>query len=113
MPNLEAAVVPEDKIVGYLVSPTHTDGKHKAAFFKAFGFSLDAWQVMAAALLRHATDNEVAKVEDSPFGTRYVIEGTMVTPDGRTPAVRSVWFIESGEDVPRLATAYPGERTKQ
>lgn len=27
------------------------------------------------ALLRHASDHEVTKIEDSPFGTRYVVEG--------------------------------------
>jgi hypothetical protein len=28
-------------------------------------------------------------------------------PDGRTPTIRSVWFIETGEEVPRFVTAYP------
>ncbi|MGH3976576.1 MAG: DUF6883 domain-containing protein [Pseudonocardiaceae bacterium] len=26
---------------------------------------------------------------------------------GRTPSIRSVWFLESGQDVPRFVTAYP------
>lgn len=33
LPNVEAVVVSEDKITGYLLSPTHRDGRHKAAFF--------------------------------------------------------------------------------
>ena len=36
----------------------------------------------------------------------------MEEPDGREPAVRSVWFIEAGGEVPRLVTAYPLERGK-
>ncbi|HUF46630.1 MAG TPA: hypothetical protein VMM93_02380, partial [Vicinamibacterales bacterium] len=35
------------------------------------------------------------------------LSGKLIAPDGRTPLVRSVWFIERGEDVPRLVTAFP------
>ncbi|MGH8489350.1 MAG: DUF6883 domain-containing protein, partial [Gammaproteobacteria bacterium] len=76
LPNVDAAVVAEDKITSYLLSPTHRDGRHKAAFFLGLGFAAEAWQSLAAALLRHAADHEVAKVESTPFGTRYVVEGT-------------------------------------
>ena len=31
-------------------------------------------------------------------------------PDGRQPFIRAVWFIETGEEIPRLATAYPLQR---
>lgn len=107
LPNVGAAGVSEDKITGYLLSPAHRDGRHKAAFFLGFGFTADAWQTLAAALLKHAADHEVARVESTPFGTRYVVEGTMETPFGRTPSIRSVWFLESSQDVPRFVTAYP------
>jgi len=46
------------------------------------GFTTDVWQDLAKALLGHADDNEVVKTEDSPFGTRYIIEGEIVTPIG-------------------------------
>jgi hypothetical protein len=42
LPNVEAAVISEDKITGYLLSTTHRDGRHKAAFFLGFGFTADA-----------------------------------------------------------------------
>lgn len=108
-PNVEAAVVSDDKITGYLLSPTHRDGRHKAAFFLGFGFTADAGQTLTAALLKHAADHEVAKVESTPFGTRYVVEGTIETPCGRMPSIRSVWFVEAGQDIPRFVTAYPLE----
>ena len=107
LPNVEAAVVSDDKMTGYLLSPTHRDGRHKAAFFLGFGFTGDAGQTLAAALLKHAAEHEVAKVENTPFGTRYVVEGTIETPYGRTPSIRSVWFLETSQVVPRFVTAYP------
>jgi hypothetical protein len=88
LPNYERAVVPQKKITEYLLSLTHCDGSSKAKFFLRFGFSVGAWEVMATALLRHAVDHQLAKIEESPFGTRYVIEGEMLAPDGRTPFVR-------------------------
>jgi hypothetical protein len=107
LPNHEQSLVPEQKIAGYLLSATHEDGRHKAQFFGSVGFSQDHWEVLAAALRNHAAENEVAKTEQSPFGTRYVIEGPLAAPDGRSPKVRSVWFVDTGAQMPRLVTAYP------
>jgi hypothetical protein len=107
LPNHLQAIVPERKVTEYLLSFTHPDGKAKAQFFVALGFVLDDWEVLAHALQAHAAVHEVAKVEQSPFGTRFVIEGQLTAPDGRRPQVRSVWFIDTGATIPRLVTAYP------
>lgn len=107
LPNRETAVVSEQKITGYLLSETHLDGRHKARFFKAFGYSVDRWRLLADTLRQHIDDYEIAKTEISSFGTRYVIEGIINTPAGRSAALRSVWFIRNGEDQPQFVTAYP------
>jgi len=107
VPNYEHAVVSERKIVAYLLSITHRDGRSKAAFFMRFGFTADSWENLANALRRHAADHEVAEVEETPFGTSYSVEGSLSAPDGRMPQVRVIWFIETGQRLPRLVTAYP------
>jgi hypothetical protein len=107
LPNAAEALVPQEKITGYLLSETHRDGRQKTAFFKLFGFTAESWEVLAVALRRHAVENAVVRIEDSPFGTRYVIEGSLATPDGRSTHLRSVWFIETRAAIPRLATACP------
>lgn len=107
LPNSTSAVVPREKIIDYLLSATHREGRGKAGFFAPFGFSADSWEVLAAALLRHAARHELAMIEPSPFGQRYVIDGELETPSGRSPTVRTVWFIETGDDRPRFVTAYP------
>jgi hypothetical protein len=56
LPNYEQAVVPERKITAYLLSPTHPDERSKEKFLTAFGFSVDDWETLANALLRHVTD---------------------------------------------------------
>ena len=107
LPNHQRAVVPRKKVVDYLLSTTHRDGRHKATFFSAFGFDVKNWQDLADALVRHANDHEVAKVEASPFGTRYVVDGIMTMADGRNALVRTIWFMDTDANVPRFVTAYP------
>jgi hypothetical protein len=107
LPEHEYAVVPERKITAYLLSLTHRDGRSKAIFFMRFGFTLAEWHTFAAALLRQAAEHDVSASEHTPFGTNYVVEGPLVTPDGRAPPVRVVWFVGIGERIPTLATAYP------
>jgi hypothetical protein len=112
IPNYERAVVPECKITEYLLSLTHRDGRSKAAFFLRFGFAADDWEGLADALRRHVTEHDVAEREDTPFGTSYTVEGRLLAPDGRAPQVQVVWFIETGESIPHLVTAYPLKGTR-
>ena len=107
LPNLNKAIIPPAKLTQYLLSSAHPYGRHKAAFFRRFGFREGSWRVLASALLAHADEHEVAGAEDTPFGTRYNVEGRLRTPDGRNPVVRVVWFLETGDNRPRLVTAYP------
>jgi hypothetical protein len=112
LPFHSLAVVSRRKIVDYLLSSTHPSGRHKANWFAGFGFSIDNWRRLAEALKRHA-GHDVAKIEATPFGVRYVIEGIMEMPNGALPRVRSVWFVEEGSEIPEFVTAYPlkGERS--
>jgi hypothetical protein len=112
LPNYQAAVVPKEKIVDYLLSTSHPDGRHKAVFFRSCGFSANDWQLLASALLQHAADHEVATEEESPFGKRYAVDGIMKMPDDRSAMVRTAWFIDDGETIPRFVSSYPLRRRK-
>lgn len=112
LPNLENAIVPREKIVDYLLSLIHKDGRAKAEFFSRFGFTSTNWEMLAEELKRHAERHEVKKQEPSPFGVRYIIDGEIDASDGRKPKVRVVWFVENETDIPRLVTAYPMKGTR-
>jgi hypothetical protein len=107
LPNADRAFVPARKIIHYLLSSAHRDGQHKAAFFRSFGFTIQSWEVLASALLNHARTHEVTDIVSTPFGRNYIIEGSLLAPDGRRPRVRVVWFIANREETATLATAYP------
>jgi hypothetical protein len=97
--------VDELKILEYLLS--HSNGQGKAAFFFGFGFQPEKWMTLADALKSQARRNPVVVEVDSPYGTRYSVDGELETPGGRRPRVRTVWILERNSDEPRLITAHP------
>ena len=70
--HIDTALLPARKIVNYLLSETHETGRDKANFFKRFGVTSEAWEILAQALRQHAAQHETTKIEPSPFGNRYV-----------------------------------------
>ena len=111
LPNLENVLVEEAKITTYLLSEENSGGK--ATFFIVFGFTIDEWQRFRDALIQHAETHEIKRSFETRHGVKYIIEGDIQTPDGRSPQIRSVWIVDTGKDAPRLVTAYPleGENT--
>jgi hypothetical protein len=107
LPYLDRAVVPETKIVNYLLSARHSGGRAKARFLESFGFRAEDWHVLRDARIAHATATDLTAAHQTRFGTRYEIDGPLKAPDGRAPMVRVVWFAESQENVPRLVTLVP------
>lgn len=107
LPNALQAQVTREKVVDYLLCAEHPDGGSKARFFQHFGFSLDNWSVLAETLRQHGSENKIVDAVESPFGCRYIVEGKIMSPDGRNPRVRTVWIVEKGESAPRLITAHP------
>jgi hypothetical protein len=75
-----------------------------------FGVGTEYWRTLAVALLGQARESDVVGEEETFFGIRYSIEGAMKTPDGRNPGLRSIWFLEQGEQSPLFVTASPVER---
>ena len=43
----------------------------------------------------------------SPYGTKYIIDGGLTTPNGVSAEARTVWIVEVDDVRPRLVTAYP------
>jgi hypothetical protein len=107
IPDAESASVDQSKITDYLLAESHPDGRSKAAFLKRFGFNVENWGVLAAALRQIARQNEVVEAIESNYGTRYIVDGVLESPDGRAPVLRTVWIVERGRPAPRFITGYP------
>lgn len=112
MPNVENSEITQTKVVKYLLSTTHRAGKSKAVFFMQFGFTPARWEDLANALKQHAIENEITLEENTVFGTRYVIEGRLIAPDGTWLTIRTAWFIDKEGKAPRFITAHPLRRRR-
>lgn len=110
LPNADLATVDESKVVDYLLSTRHPDGRAKAAFFSAFGFRAQRWRAFARALRDHGASGEITEMSKSSYGARYSVDGLIETPDGRYPRIRTVWIIDNERGIPRLITAHPLRR---
>lgn len=109
LPQASQANVPRAKVEDYLLNPGHPVGRDKARFFFHFGFRREDWRALAAALQRHAQENEAVKASEDNDGATWLVEGPLASPAGRAPLLRSVWLLEAGELAPRFITAYPLE----
>jgi len=109
LPNRKHVIIHREKITEYLLSFSHPTGYWKAQFFSAFGFAVDLWEDLALALFHHAANNDVTEVVKTDYGIKYVIDGSLESPDERNPWIRTIWFVKQKDDTPRFITAYPLE----
>lgn len=107
MQNNDQSIVADTKITDYLLSETHEIGKHKANFFKRFGFDISDIDTFRASLIQHSIDRDIEQAKNTPFGNKYELKCEIKTPDERNPCIMTVWIIENGEVLPKLITAYP------
>jgi len=57
-----------------------------------------------------AGDGEVQSSQDTEWGTKYVVTGSVVAPDGESLDLVTVWMVR-GVAHPLLVTAYPWRRS--
>ena len=107
LPNQDKAYIPPGKLENYLLSETHAVGKSKARFFRGIGFDETKANLLEHGLTAIAHTQDVKRVMTSPYGMKYVVEGTLETPHGRNVQIVTVWIIEVGQKSPRFVTAYP------
>lgn len=107
MPNNEQSIVADNKITNYLLNDNHEIGKHKANFFKRFGFDTSDIKVFKESLVIHSVEREIEQTKNTLFGTKYELKCEIKTPDKRNPCIVTVWIIENTENTPKLVTAYP------
>ena len=105
--NAKKAIIETEKLRNYVLSPTHPTGRFKAAFFRELGYSVENWNVFEQHLREQILLLNAVKVEESGYGQKFVIEGPMTGPTGKTVQVVTVWVILKGESFPRFITAYP------
>jgi len=104
------AIIPAEKLRDYVLSPSHPDGRAKAAYLARLGYSQEAWPRLEADLRQQILTREAEPAKSSPYGQKYEILGPLMGPNGATAWVRAIWIVLTGEQEPRLVTLVPEER---
>ena len=93
LPNARRAVVETEKITNYLLSASGRRGRSKANFIVRFGFNADNWQAFVNALKLQRANGKVVEIIETVYGLSYEVNGTIETPDGRNPRIKTVGNI--------------------
>lgn len=107
LPNNEKVIVPKEKLKDYILSDTHLIGKFKAKYFNSMGFNEVNVDIFERSIRNIAKKQDITDMLETPYGTKYVIDGEIKSPSGKVSKVRTVWIIESGQKRPRFVTIYP------
>lgn len=107
-PGVEQAVVEPAKIRDYLLSVSHPVGRFKSVVFLSLGYSAEDWLKLSEDLLSLARSNVARPGQQSDYGQKYEVSGTLMGPNGRTASVTTVWLVPVGDSRPRFITAFPG-----
>jgi len=105
LPNADQAHVPEEKLLGYVLSTDHPIGRFKAQFFASLGFTAGNWDRLRDRL-RELAEEDAELGSTTEYGQKYLVSGTLEGPTGAA-AVVSVWIVLAGDDIPRFVTVYP------
>lgn len=107
LPRPDRAVVPREKLEGYLLNPGHEVGRHKARVFaSALGIQQRDWEYLRDQLEAAIVDASVSTVHKTPWGDLYEVIVPVDGLNGQTRYVMTVWLVATDDGPPRLVTAY-------
>lgn len=107
LPNIDSAIIEPEKLREYLLSSSHPVGRYKSDFFQVLGFTNENWEDLEMEI-RDILRNDAQEKEETYYGKKYEIRGTISGPMGRRAEIVTAWIILKEEEIPRFVTAYPG-----
>jgi hypothetical protein len=107
VPQADRAVVPREKLEGYLLNLGHEVGRHKARVFgAALGIHQGDWQHLRDQIIDGILDASVSAVRETPWGRLYEAVIPVEGLNGQTRRVMTVWLLASPDERPRFVTGY-------
>jgi len=107
----ENVVIPQDKLVSYLL--LSREKNDKSGFLALAGYTLDNWEILKCHLRQFIQAHEVSDIETSPYGIKYEVRGTLTGPNGRTLRVVTIWIKLGATGETRFVTLFPDREVTQ
>jgi len=76
IPEAKSAIIPPEKLVGYLLEPSHPVGGPKADWFLLMGYRPENPQRLEQDLLKVATDTTEYVTKTTAFGIKYIVSSS-------------------------------------
>jgi hypothetical protein len=99
-------VIPERKLLSYVLSTDHPIGKHKARVFGRIGYHAHNYRSFIKALDELIEAYPARLVKRDQYGKTYSVEGVMKGLEGNM-SVRSIWIVVGQHKNATLVTIYP------
>ena len=107
LPQADRAVVPREKLEGYLLNLGHEVGRHKARVFAAaLGIHRGDWEYLRDRITEGIVAAPVSAGRETPWGRLYEAVIPVEGLNGETRRVMTVWLVASTGEPPRFVTGY-------
>jgi hypothetical protein len=106
LPGADQVRIDDRKVRAYLLSNVHPVGRFKARVFASAGFTESTLAAFVAEIRRLAAAGEVSATQDTEFGRKYTVVGTLTGPI-KAIDVLTVWIEDHGQTAVRLVTVQP------
>ena len=101
----ENVVIPEDKLVRYLLVPREENDKYQ--FLGIAGYTLTTWEILARDLYDLAKTHVISDMVISPYGIKWEVPGTLTGPNGQVLYVVTIWITLEASGATRFVTLFP------
>jgi len=110
LPNYKLARIPDKKLTGYALNPTHPSGRYKAvAFKKALGYSADNRDLLLLQVYQGLEKYRATERESTAYGRPFEVSMMILGANGRYAKIKTAWMIDTDTSEPRLVSIYVDE----
>lgn len=110
LPNVNNAIIPNEKLTAYALNKNHPTGKHKAiAFEKYLGYNIDNMEMLINEVRKNLKLTPAKLRAETQYGQPYEVRMKINGVNGKTAWIKTGWIIDKDSDVPRLTSIYVDE----
>ena len=106
LPNYQRARILGDKVKNYLLNPNKSNGKSE--LFRSLGYTMKDAKRLSRDIQDGLKNNRAVQYEPNKHGN-VMYNVTMRIGKDKT-AIKTVWQIDKGSNIPRFITAYKARR---
>jgi uncharacterized protein DUF6883 len=98
-------IIDRNKLAGYLLRWRREDDK--STFLALAGYTLDNPERLMRDIREQVLPLDAQLVEETEYGPKFRIRGTLTGPNGRALLVVTIWMREDATNLTKFVTLFP------